>query len=62
MADDKDTTGTTTTTTGGIFDTVKSTVEGLFTNEYVKLGAVGVGGFVAGYVTRLIQGWFSKKA
>ena len=65
MADDKDTTGTTTTTdtaTGGILDTVKTTLGDLFKNEYVKLGAAGVGGFALGYVARLVQGWFSKDA
>lgn len=56
------TTTDTTTTTGGIFDTIKSTVGDLFANEYVKLGAAGVGGFALGYVTRLVQGWFSKDA
>jgi len=55
-----DTTTTTDTTTGGILDTVTSTISGLFTNEYVKLGAAGVGGFVLGYVARLVQVWFTK--
>lgn len=59
----EDTTTTTTTTdtaTGGILDTVKTTLGDLFKNEYVKLGAAGVGGFALGYVARLVQGWFTK--
>lgn len=63
MADDKgmtDTTTTTTTTETDWLEKIKTTFSDLFKNEYVKLGAAGVGGFVGGYVTRLIQGWFSK--
>lgn len=54
------TTTTTNTTSNGWMDKIKTTVEDLFKNEYVKLGAAGVGGFVAGYVARLVQGWFTK--
>lgn len=60
MADTTDTTTTTDTTSGGWMDTIKTKAEDLLKNEYVKLGLVGVGGFAAGYVVRLVQGWFTK--
>jgi hypothetical protein len=63
-ADSTTTTDTTTTTTSttdtSFFTTVKDTVMGWFGNEMVKLAAAGVGGFVAGYLVRTVQGYFSK--
>ncbi len=62
MGDTIDTTKTETTTTEttGMMSGVLDTVKGWFSNEIVKLVAVGVGGFAAGYVTKIVQGWFTK--
>lgn len=53
-------TTTNTTTDTSFLTTVKDTVMGWFGNEMVKLAAAGVGGFVAGYLVRTVQGYFSK--
>jgi uncharacterized membrane protein (Fun14 family) len=63
MGTDATTTTNTTkteTTTTSTLDTIKTTVMDWLSNDMVKLGAAGVGGFIVGYAVRFIQGMFSK--
>ena len=50
----------TTATSTSTLDTIKTTVMDWLSNDMVKLGAAGVGGFIVGYAVRFIQGMFSK--
>jgi uncharacterized membrane protein (Fun14 family) len=63
MGTDATTTTNTTkteTTATSTLDTIKTTVMDWLSNDMVKLGAAGVGGFIVGYAVRFIQGMFSK--